>query len=239
MLFAGYELQSIEIGIGAANGAAPAVWAIVDLPPMLIQAAPAADRSWPNQARLVVRVLVRERISLTRQSFAISLALDGGTLGGIGPGAAGALEYSTTHPASDFSQLGGALAALGMDAEAAAIANHLSQRWDHPSGFEGLNPLTFSEAPGLLWLFYPDYWYREPSASPTSQILHDEALRSAEKISADQADSFRRQIGRFADAADNVQGVSKRLTGGYEHLYFRAIATLNAEQGEPINTKSF
>jgi hypothetical protein len=128
LLFAGCELRSIEIGIRAANGSAPTVWAIVDLPTMLIQAATADGRTWPSQARLVVRVLVRERMSRTRRSFAISLGLDGGVRGGVGPGASGALEYSTTYPASDVSQLGGALAALNIDAEAATIANQLSQR---------------------------------------------------------------------------------------------------------------
>lgn len=232
LLLAGYELEKLEIGIG--SGATPSAWSVVDLPTMELQAGDSASRNWPSGANLTVAVVVRERASLTLMPFAIPLSLAGGQLGGAAPGSSTRLEYSTTNPVTDPADLGMALDSFGVDADVETIAGALTNRWNQASDPEGLNPFTFETPPGLLWMFYPQYWYREPTVVPNAKFLHDMTLQLAAAISVAPLDFFRLQLNQHQTNAEteaaSVQGVAA-MTGIWTQMYFIEIGKLSDALG--------
>ncbi len=232
LLLAGYELEALEIGIS--SGSAPSTWSVVDLPTMELQAGDSAGRNWPSGAKLTVAVVVRERVSLTLMPFAIPLNLVGGQLGGAAPGTSTRLEYSTSNPVSDAADLAMALNSFGVDVDAETIANELADRWSQATEPENLNPFTFSTPPGLLWMFYPQYWYREPTAEPNSRYIHEMSLQLAGAISAAPLDFFRLQINRHQNNAEteqaSVHGVAD-TTGVRVQMYFIKIGKLSDALG--------
>ena len=241
LLLAGYELESIEVGVGSAQGAAPSVWAVIDLASMEVRASDGVGRVWPSQARLTVAVTVRERTSLTQSSFAIPLSLSGGALG------AGAtrLEYSTTNPAAGYAALGMALESFGVDADVQTIVEELAARWSDDSGADGLNPFTFTAAPGLLWMLLPQYWYREPTEAPAMRFLHDLATTLAESIgSGGSAEGFfSRQIGANRKNSEiraaSLLGVAESTSRVQAQVFFYSLGQVNGAQGAPIGEDWF
>gem|GEM_PF-4884987 len=232
LLLAGYELQKLEIGIG--SGSAPSVWSVVDLPTMELQAGESSSRNWPSGANLTVAVEVRERVSLTLMPFAMPLSLSGGQLGGAAPGQSTRLEYSTPNPASNAALLAIALDSFGVAADVETIASELAERWSQAADPESLNPFTFQTPPGLLWMFYPQYWYREPSAEPNSRFLHEMSLQLASAISVAPLDFFRLQLNQHQSNAEtqaaSVHGVAA-MTGVRVQMYFISIGKLSDALG--------
>ncbi len=249
--FAGFQVDFVEIGIAAGAGSAPDGWIRISIPTLAIVFSTLSIISeegiipdpWIPADRFGVRLRLARRLTTAQRELALLI---------ISPYAVeNYLCFSSQKFSTSPAELSAALEDSGIYTCVLELLTALEARWQAAQQGDMLDPFTFTQPPGLLWMFDPTYWdYDLPTwDTPEAASVRNLAANITDLISQDPLAFFMLQTGfeepvlvrsaRLRKLFEQAPGLKPSMAPLYTLSFFQTLQARNEELGLPLSVNSF